>query len=67
MPITIFSGRLAQEITPETVPQGRGEPGSGTLDWQVRLDWLAEHCYDGLIGLEYRPTGPTVESLRFRA
>lgn len=45
--------------------QGRGEPGSGTLDWKVRLDWLAEHGYDGLIGLEYRPTGSTVDSLQF--
>jgi hydroxypyruvate isomerase len=46
--------------------QGRGEPGSGALDWRYRLDWLAAHGYDGLIGLEYRPTQPTVDSLSFR-
>lgn len=45
--------------------QGRGEPGSGTLDWQARLDWLAEQGYDGFVGLEYRPTGATEDSLGF--
>jgi hydroxypyruvate isomerase len=46
--------------------QGRGEPGSGALDWQARLDWLAAHGYQGFVGLEYWPTVPTLESLRFR-
>ena len=46
--------------------QGRGEPGSGNMDWRWRLDWLADHGYAGLIGLEYRPTKGTIESLRFR-
>lgn len=46
--------------------QGRGEPGSGMLDWQHRLEWLAAHGYDGLVGLEYRPTASTLESLTFR-
>jgi len=64
----VLEGRLDRIVHVHLADtQGRGEPGSGTLDWQVRLDWLAEHGYDGLIGLEYRPTGPTVESLRFRA
>ena len=45
---------------------GRGEPGSGNMDWRWRLDWLADHGYAGLIGLEYRPTKGTIESLRFR-
>ena len=45
---------------------GRGEPGSGRMDWQARLDWLADHGYTGLVGLEYRPTNGTIESLRFR-
>lgn len=45
--------------------QGRGEPGSGTMDWQARLDWLAAHGYDGVVGLEYKPTGSTEESLSF--
>ena len=46
---------------------GRGEPGSGRMDWQARLDWLADHGYAGFVGLEYRPTSGTVESLRFRS
>ena len=45
--------------------QGRGEPGSGTMDWQARLDWLADHGYAGFVGLEYRPTNGTLESLQF--
>ncbi len=46
--------------------QGRAEPGSGTMDWRARLDWLAEHGYAGLVGLEYRPSKGTLESLKFR-
>jgi hydroxypyruvate isomerase len=42
---------------------GRHEPGSGTLDWQHRLDWLAAGGYSGLVGLEYQPSRSTVESL----
>lgn len=45
---------------------GRGEPGSGALDWAERLDWLEARGYAGLIGLEYRPGTGTVESLGFR-
>jgi hydroxypyruvate isomerase len=45
--------------------QGRGEPGSGTMDWRARLDWLADHGYEGFVGLEYRPTGSTEDSLSF--
>ncbi|MCB1500254.1 MAG: TIM barrel protein [Bauldia sp.] len=42
---------------------GRHEPGSGTLDWRRRVDWLAAHGYVGMIGLEYMPTKGTVASL----
>ena len=45
--------------------QGRGEPGSGTMDWRARLDWLADHGYAGFVGLEYRPSGSTEDSLSF--
>jgi hydroxypyruvate isomerase len=44
---------------------GRGEPGSGTLDYADRLEWLGQAGYRGLVGLEYRPTKGTVESLAF--
>ncbi len=45
---------------------GRGEPGSGTMDFRARLEWLAAHGYPGLVGLEYRPGKPTIETLGFR-
>ena len=44
---------------------GRAEPGTGTLDWQHRLDWLAAQGYAGYVGLEYRPSRATVETLTF--
>jgi hydroxypyruvate isomerase len=45
---------------------GRGEPGSGRLDWQARLAWLEQAGYRGFVGLEYRPTRDTRETLGFR-
>ena len=35
---------------------GRHEPGTGTLDIEPRLDWLAAHGYEGYVGYEYVPT-----------
>jgi hydroxypyruvate isomerase len=66
-PIDVLEGRLDRvaHVHLADTP-GRHEPGSGSLDWRARLDWLAGHGYRGLVGLEYRPTGDTVESLRFR-
>ena len=40
---------------------GRGEPGSGGVDWAAQLAVLRASGYDGPIGLEYFPT---VESER---
>jgi hydroxypyruvate isomerase len=45
---------------------GRGEPGSGSLDWRARLAWLQRAGYDGFVGLEYRPSRATVATLAFR-
>jgi hydroxypyruvate isomerase len=42
---------------------GRHEPGSGTMDWQRRVDWLVASRYTGMVGLEYMPTKGTVASL----
>ncbi|RFB78902.1 TIM barrel protein [Methylovirgula sp. 4M-Z18] len=42
---------------------GRHEPGSGKLDWQKRVDWLYAQGYEGLVGLEYKPRGGTLDSL----
>ena len=44
---------------------GRGEPGSGTVDWTGFLRWLADQGYGGPVGLEYRPSVPTVKSLAY--
>lgn len=45
---------------------GRAEPGTGTLDWRRWLDWMETAGYRGFVGLEYRPSGGTAESLGFR-
>lgn len=42
---------------------GRAEPGSGALDWAHELAVLHRLGYQGPLGLEYRPTGRTEESL----
>lgn len=34
---------------------GRHEPGSGSLDWQDRVNWLITKGYTGSVGLEYKP------------
>jgi len=43
---------------------GRHEPGSGSIDWPTCMAALRAENYAGPIGLEYRPTGDTVASLR---
>jgi hydroxypyruvate isomerase len=42
---------------------GRGEPGSGSLDWTAQLSALRASGYDGPIGLEYFPTTESVASV----
>ncbi|HWB35925.1 MAG TPA: TIM barrel protein, partial [Rugosimonospora sp.] len=42
---------------------GRGEPGSGTLPLDRYLAQLQELGYAGWVGLEYKPTTTTTESL----
>ena len=62
----VLEGRLDRIVHVHLADtQGRGEPGSGNMDWRQRLDWLADHGYQGFVGLEYRPTGTTEESLSF--
>ena len=43
---------------------GRGEPGTGSLDWTERLGLLRASGYDGPIGLEYYPQAESAESVR---
>jgi hydroxypyruvate isomerase len=42
---------------------GRGEPGTGEIDFAYLLPKVDELGYDGWVGLEYKPTRATVESL----
>ena len=42
---------------------GRHQPGTGTHDWAALLELFTSLGYRGRIGLEYRPTGTTDESL----
>jgi hydroxypyruvate isomerase len=43
-------------------PPGRGQPGTGDLDWPTLLDRLAASEYHGYVGLEYKPVGPSTDS-----
>jgi hydroxypyruvate isomerase len=42
---------------------GRGEPGSGSIDFDALYALLDELGYDGWVSAEYRPTGSTEASL----
>ena len=42
---------------------GRGEPGSGSLDLESLLQSVADTGYAGWVGLEYKPTTTTDDSL----
>jgi hydroxypyruvate isomerase len=44
---------------------GRGQPGSGELEISRYLEQLQAAGYSGLVSLEYRPTGATLESLEW--
>ncbi len=45
---------------------GRGEPGSGTIDWPARLQLLEQLGYAGVIGVECQPTcSSTAEALAY--
>lgn len=65
--IDLLSGRLDRVVHVHLADTpGRGEPGSGGMDYAERLEWLQQNGYAGLIGLEYKPSKPTVETLAFR-
>lgn len=42
---------------------GRHQPGTGAIDFGNFFTALREHGYDGYVGCEYKPLGPTEESL----
>jgi hydroxypyruvate isomerase len=58
-------GKHASKITHVQIADvpGRGEPGSGRLDFAGHLAALRDHGYDGWVSLEYRPTTTTEQSL----
>lgn len=65
--IELLKGRLDRVIHVHLADTpGRGAPGTGRLDYAERLHWLSAQGYDGLVGLEYKPGGATVETLKFR-
>ena len=60
----VLAGRahLVHHVQVADMP-GRNEPGTATLDWPATIAALRRLGYDGALGLEYRPTLPTLESL----
>lgn len=44
---------------------GRGEPGSGAIDWPAQLELLERLGYAGLIGVECQPTYASAEALGY--
>lgn len=57
------AGELIRYVQLADAP-GRGEPGTGDIDWPARLADLRASGYDGPIGLEYYPQTPSAESVR---
>lgn len=51
---------LISHIQIADVP-GRGEPGTGEINYRFLLDYLGHRGYDGYVGLEYRPSGGSPE------
>ncbi len=43
---------------------GRHEPGTGEINYANVLAAIDEAGYEGFVGLEYKPTGPTPETLQ---
>ena len=44
---------------------GRGEPGTGAIDWPASLGLLRASGYDGPIGLEYYPQTASAASVAY--
>jgi hydroxypyruvate isomerase len=64
-PAEVLAGRghLVAHVHVADAP-GRHEPGTGRIDWAACIGTLRAEGYAGPIGLEYRPSGDTVASLR---
>ncbi|GAA0300389.1 TIM barrel protein [Kineococcus aurantiacus] len=57
------AGPLVRYVQVADAP-GRGEPGTGSIDWAATFRALTAAGYDGPVGLEYFPTVPSEESTR---
>ncbi|GAA3311119.1 TIM barrel protein [Arthrobacter ramosus] len=57
------AGELIRYVQIADAP-GRGEPGSGSIDWQARLGELRASGYEGPVGLEYYPTIESAKSVK---
>lgn len=73
---SIVEGEEPAEVLPPVIERvehvqiadapGRGEPGSGAIDWPARLRLLEELGYEGVIGIECSPTrAPTASALEW--
>lgn len=58
------AGDLVKYVQVADAP-GRGEPGSGAIDWTAALGTLRSAGYDGPIGLEYYPTTESAASTAY--
>jgi hydroxypyruvate isomerase len=57
------AGDLIRYVQVADAP-GRGEPGTGAIDWPEYLGLLRASGYEGPIGLEYYPTTASAESVK---
>jgi hydroxypyruvate isomerase len=58
------AGALVKYVQVADAP-GRGEPGSGAIDWPEALQVLRRSGYEGPIGLEYHPTTESATSAEY--
>jgi hydroxypyruvate isomerase len=58
------AGDLVKYVQIADAP-GRGEPGTGSIDWPSALTILRSSGYDGPIGLEYYPTTESAASVAY--
>jgi hydroxypyruvate isomerase len=61
---TVLAGRVDRVFHVHVADHpGRNDPGLGSVDIDARLKWLFDNGYEGAVGLEYRPSGPTGSAL----
>ncbi|WP_020578805.1 TIM barrel protein [Actinopolymorpha alba] len=58
------NGDLIAHVQIADVP-GRGEPGTGNIDWSLQLNTLHDVGYRGRLGLEYYPQTDSAASLAY--